>query len=221
MKRLLGSLLCLFPWVEGASQTLNTKIYDGKEYVVSNMLISGTPFLYNAENSENNTLLFDNVLYSGLLLFYDIKADQLITRRPGELSNVIVVKEMVELFTIGKDTIVRLKEAETGLADGFYLRVFDSPRYKSVARYKKAIKDPRSPNEKRYYTETVEYFIKTPASDRFVPLKNTGKLLSIDKKHKKNLKSLLRTYGMENNASATAKIALILDYLNKADTASI
>lgn len=221
MKRLLGSLLCLFPLVKGVSQTSNTKIYDGKEYVVSNMLISGTPFLYNAENSENNTLLFDNVLYSGVLLFYDIKADQLITRRPGELSNVIVVKEMVDLFTIGKDTIVRLKESETGLADGFYLRVFDSPRYKSVARYKKAVKDPKNTNEKRYYTETVEYFIKTPTSEKFIPLKSTGKLLSIDKKHKKNLKSLLQTHGMENNAKTTAKIALILDYLNKADTASI
>lgn len=219
MNRLLGLLFCLFPLAQTTAQTLNTKIYDGKEYVVSNVLIAGTPFFENAENSENNTILFDKVLYSGVPLFYDIKADQLITRRPGELSSVIVVKEMVDLFTIGKDTIVRLKEANTGLADGFYLRLYDSPEYKGVARYKKAVKDPKTANEKRYYTETVEYFVKTPAADRFVPLKNAEKLLSFDKKHKKNLKSLLRTYGINENS--TAKIAFILDYLNKANTVSI
>ncbi|MCD8539490.1 MAG: hypothetical protein LRY55_06745 [Leadbetterella sp.] len=221
MKGLFGGLVCLFFLANATAQTSNAKIYDGKEYVTGNTLVSGTPFYRNADHQENNSLLFDKVLYSGVPLLYDLKTDQLITRRPGEGINMIVVKEMVELFTVGKDTIVHLKEAGTGLADGFYLRVFDSPLYKSVARYKKTVKDPRSVNEKRYYEESVEYFIKTPATDTFVPLKSTAKLLSTDKKHKKNLKSLLRTHGMENSENFPAKIALVLDYLNKANTASI
>lgn len=219
MSRLLGCFLCFFPWVHATSQTLNSKIFDGREYVITGALISGTPFFNNAENSENNTLRFDQVLYTGLPLLYDIKADQLVTRRPGVLTNMIVVKELVDFFTIGKDTIVYLKETATGLTDGFYLQIFNSPTYKSVARYKKTIRDPRTVNEKRYYFETAEYFLNTPDSDHFVPLKNIRTLLSIDKQYKKNLRSLLRTHGNREDFPAT--VALVLDYLNKASKASL
>ncbi len=219
MNRLLGYLFFLFLGPYATAQT--TKIYDGREYVINSALISGTPFFKNGENPEGNMLLFDKVVYTDLPLLYDITADQLLTRRPGESSNVIVVKELVELFTLGQDTLVSLKKTATGLEDGFYLRIFDSPRYKSVARYRKSVKDPRSVNAKKYYEETVEYFVKTPASDQYVPLKTTGKLLSIDKQYKKNLKSLLRTHGMENSENLPAKIALVLDYLNKANKASL
>lgn len=214
MKRLLQCLFCFFPLVSATAQTFNGKIYDGKEYVQGTMLISGTPFFHDGENQENNSLLFDKVLYRDVRLLYDIKTDELITRRRGELTDMIVVKEMVDFFTIGKDTIVHLKEAATGLSDGFYLQIFNSPAYKSVARYKKAVKQPRAVKEKSYYFETVKYFMKTPGSDHFIPVRNIGNLLSIDKQHKKKLRRLLRTHG--SRESFPASIALVLDYLNKA-----
>ncbi len=215
MKRLLQCFLCLFPWAPATAQTLNSKIYDGREYVLSKTLISGTPFFHNGENQENNTLRFDRVIYSGVPLLYDIKADQLVTRRNSELTNMVVVKEMVDFFTIGKDTIVHLKQALTGLEDGFYLQIFNSPAYKGVARYKKVVRDPRSVNEKSYYFETVKYFIKTPDSGHFIPVGNIRNLLSIDKQYKKNLKRLLRAQGTREDFPAS--IALVLDYLNKAN----
>lgn len=212
-------MFCFFPLLPATAQTSNGKIYDGKEYVLSAVLISGTPFFHNGENQENNTLLFDRVFYSGVPLLYDIKTDELITRRRGELTNMIVVKEMVDFFTIGKDTIVHLKEAVTGLPDGFYLQIFNSPAYKSVARYKKVVKEPRTVKEKSYYFETVKYFVKTPDSGHFIPVGNTRNLLSIDKQYKKNLKRLLRAHG--NRESFPASIALVLDYLNKQYKASL
>ena len=219
MSRLLLCLFGVFSWAHATSQPVPDKIFNGREYIITGALVSGTPFFNNAENSENNTLRFDEVVYQGLPLLYDIKTDQLVTRRPGELTNMIIVKEMVDFFTIGKDTLLHLKEASTGLADGFYLQVFNSPAYKSVARYKKAVRDPRAINEKRYYFETVEYFLKTPDSEKFLPVKNIRTLLSVDKQYKKNLKSLLRTHG--NREDFPGSVALVLDYLNKTNRASL
>lgn len=213
MRKLSGGLLCLFLWTSASAQTTHSKIYDGREYVIIPALISGTPFFKDTENSDHNSLLFDKVLYTGIPLLYDIRYDQLVTTREGELTNMIVVKELVDFFTIGKDTVVNLKESATGLSDGFYLQVFNSPDYKSVARYKKGVKDPRSVNEKRYYFETVEYFMKTPASDLFVPLRNNRNLFSINKQYKKGLKKLLQTQG--NREDFQGNIALALDYLNQ------
>lgn len=186
--------------------------------MLSKTLISGTPFFHNGENQENNTVRFDQVIYRDVPLLYDIKADQLVTRRGSELTNMVVVKEMVDFFTIGKDTIVYLKEALTGLEDGFYLQIFNSSSYKGVARYKKVVREPRAVNEKSYYFETVKYFVKTPDASHFIPVGNIRNLLSIDKQYKKNLKRLLRTHGPRENFPVS--IALVLDYLNKANKAS-
>jgi len=208
-------LFCFAPLIPATAQTSHSKIYDGKEYVLTTILVSGSPFFNDGENQENNTLLFDKVLYKNVRLLYDIKADELITRRREELTDMIVVKELVDFFTIGKDTIVYLKEAATGLPDdGFYLQIFNSPAYKGVARYKKEIKEPRAVKEKSYYLETVKYFVKTPGSEHFIPVRNIRNLLTLDKQYKKKLRHLLRTHG--NPDSFPASIALVLDYLNKA-----
>ena len=202
-----------FPFVTATAQKFNGKIYNGKEYVPATVFISGTPLYHNGENRENNTLMFDKVLYKDIRLFYDIKTDDLIITQRTGLTDIIVVKEMVDFFTIGKDTIVHLKEAATGLTDGFYLQIFNSPAYKAVARYKKEVKIPQVVNEKSYYSETVKYFVKTPGSDHFIPVRNIQNLLSIDKQYKKKLKQLLRAHG--NRESFPASISLVLDYLNK------
>lgn len=207
-------MFCFALLVPATAQTSNSKIYDGKEYVSNTIPVSGTPFFNDGGNQENNTILFDKVLYRDVRLLYDIKADELITRRRGELTNMIVVKELVDFFTIDKDTIVHLKEAVTGLPDGFYLQIFNSPAYKSVARHKKDIKEPRAVKEKSYYFKTVKYFVKTPGSEHFIPVRNIRNLITLDKQYKKKLRRLLRTHGDRENFPAS--IALVLDYLNKA-----
>ncbi|MBX2954120.1 MAG: hypothetical protein KF870_16575 [Leadbetterella sp.] len=214
MKKLLECWFCILPLIPATAQSSKEKIYDGREYVLSSVRISGTSFFRDGENPQNNTLLFDKVLYRDVRLLYDIRTDELITQRPGVAKDIIVVKELVDFFTLGRDTLVHLKEAGTGLPDGFYLQIFNSPAYKSVARYKKELKEPRAVKEKSYYSETVKYFMKTPGSDHFIPVRNIQNLLSIDKQYKKKLRRLLRTEGDSDNFPAS--IALVLDYLNKA-----
>ena len=215
MNRLLGCVLCMLPWMESIAQMPREKLYDGREYVIIPSLISGTPFYKDAEDARSNAVCFDKVLYTEIPLLYDIRADELLATRPGELTNMVVVKEFVTFFTIGSDTIVHLNEDTTGLASGFYLQIFDSPHFKSVARYRKAVKDPRAVNEKRYYFQTVDYYLKTPASEHFVPLRNTRTLLSINKHHRKTLRKLLQTEG--NREDFRVNIALVLNYLNKTE----
>jgi hypothetical protein len=190
-------------------------VFNGKEYIGFNLPLIGSLFYNNAQDVEKNTVKFDKILYDSVALIYDLRTDQLISRHPKHLSNLIVVKEFVDYFTIGKDTFVNFSEKETGLRSGYYLQIFNSDSYKSFAKLSKDIVEPKTTTERRSVDEKIKYFYKTPASPHFIPYNNIKKLTGLDKQHRKALKDLLRDNGFQYEKDIKATSQLVLDYLSK------
>lgn len=199
---------------ERVSESLPT-LFNGKEYVGFNMPLVGSLFYNNAENIEKNTIRFDKVFYDDVALIYDLRTDKLITRHPKHFSNLIVIEDFVDFFTIGKDTFVNLSEKETGLKSGYYLQIFNSGSYKSFAKLSKAIVDPKSTTEKRTVDDKIQYFYKTPASPHFQPYNTIKKLITLEKQHKKALNELIRASGLQYEKDLKTKTQIVLNYLSK------
>ncbi len=178
-------------------------IYDGKEYVTAYALVSGTPFYKDGENSSKNVLVYDGVKYADVPLWYDIRSQQLVTRRPDNGAQVVVVKERVDYFYLGEEKWVYLD----GPQAGYYLELFASERYKGYARFKKVLKDAKVVNEKRYFEESVEYFVRTPESPDLQPIKKTNQLYALSPSQKKELKNL-------GGSGLRSSIPAILNYLS-------
>lgn len=190
-------------------------LFNGKEYVGFNLPLVGSLFYNNAENIEKNTIRFDKVLYDNVALIYDLRTDNLITRHPKHFSNLTVIEDFVDYFTIGKDTFVNLSEKETGLKSGYYLQIFNSDSYKSFAKLSKAIVDPKSTTEKRTVDDKIQYFYKTPASPYFQPYNTIKKLTGLEKQHKKAVNELIRASGLQYEKDLKTKTQIVLNYLSK------
>lgn len=222
-KNLLFAVLTVFFGVEslfaqnnlGNTPTVLPPLFNGKEYIGYSLPLVGSLFYNNAEDVEKNTIQFDKVFYSDVALIYDLRTDELISRHPKHLNNMIVVKEFVDYFTIGKDTFVNFSEKETGLKSGYYLQIFNSDSYKSFAKVSKSIVEPKSNTERRSVDEKIQYFYKTPASPHFISYNNINKLTGLDKQHKKALKDLIRDSGLQYEKNIKVKTQLVLDYLSK------
>lgn len=193
----------------------NSSLLNGREYIPSPFPVIGNSFYKNAETVENNSVKFDGVVYTKLPLLYDLKSDNLLSRRPGTLTYVILVRELVDYFTIGADTVVHLKQDKDGLKAGYYLQVFKSDKYVSYAKYTKSIKDPKALHEKRFYIETKGFFFKGSEQAVFTPYKNVNKIISLYKPHKKELKRRLRESDLNNSDDLSAKTVLVLSHLEK------
>ncbi len=197
------------------SLDLQPPLFNGKEYHSYNLPVSGLLFYANSEDVGKNTVKFDKVIYGDLALFYDLRTDQLISIHPKHLNKVILVKEFVDFFTIGSDTLVYLSEKETGLNGGYYLQVFNSDTYKSYAKYSKTVKEATSNFEKRSVEDKVKYFYKTPASSHLIPYKHIKDLINLDKQHKKAVKNLIRDNDLQFEKDLKTKSHLVLGYLSK------
>jgi hypothetical protein len=182
-------------------------IYDGKEYVTTYSLVAGTPFYKDGENSGKNVLVYDGVKYTDVPLWYDIRLDQLVTRRPDNGAQVVVVKERVDYFYLGEEKWVYLD----GEFPGFYLALFESEKYQGYARFKKVLKDPKVVNEKRYFEESVEYLIRTPQSPHLQQVKKKNQLYALSPEHKKELKNLIGS-GLKNDIPAVLNYLTTLPY---------
>lgn len=221
---LMFTVLTVFFCVESlvAQSNLGKKIpdvlptlFNGKEYVGFNLPLMGSLFYNNAEDIEKNTIKFDKVLYDDVALIYDLRTDMLITRHPGHLSNLIVIEDFVDYFTIGKDTFVNFLENETGLKSGYYLQIFNSDTYKSFAKISKSIIEPKTTTERRSVDEKIQYFYKTPESPRFIPYNTIKKLTGLEKQHKKAVNELIRASGLQYEKDLKTKTQIVLNYLSK------
>jgi hypothetical protein len=190
-------------------------LFNGKEYVSFTLPLTGSLFYNDAKDVDNNSVKFDKVLYTDVALIYDVRSDELISRHPKHFSNVILVKEFVDYFTIGKDTFVYLSEKDAGIKSGYYLQIFNSEKYKSYAKLSKTIKDPKATSEKRSVEEKIQYFFKTPASPFYHSFNSINKLVALEKPHKKALKELIRSHGLQYDKNLQIKTALVMDYLSK------
>jgi hypothetical protein len=210
MKRLYLSIGLLLLTKAHAQDHPPAVYYDGREYVINYSLATGTPFYKDGEHSDGNVLVYDDVTYTNVPLWYDIRLDQLVTRRPDHQTQVIVVRERVGHFFIGNEKWVYVSEKHGDA--GFYKVLFESSDYKGYARYRKVMRDPKTVNERRYFEESVEYFVQTPESSSFIPIRKTNQLYTLG--DKKELKSLLRTSGAES--SLPVKIITVLEHLQTA-----
>ena len=218
----LAVLLVLFGEKPLAAQSSSDRVpdalptlFNGKEYVGFNLPLVGSLFYNNAENIEKNTIRFDKVLYDNVALIYDLRTDNLITRHPRHLSNLIVIEDFVDYFTIGKDTFVNFSEKETGLKSGYYLQIVNSDTYKSFAKISKSIIEPKTTTERRSVDEKIQYFYKTPASPYFQPYNTIKKLTGLEKQHKKAVNELIRASGLQYEKDLKTKTQIVLNYLSK------
>ncbi|WP_028297152.1 hypothetical protein [Olivibacter sitiensis] len=197
---------------------LNDQLYNGREYVFQFQNAVGSQGYGDLGFVDNGTILFGNVIFRNVPLMYDIVADEVITRHPDRLMNLVLVKQFIRHFTIGDNRFVYLDENHTGLKSGFYHEIYYSNNLCSYEKRAKIVKDfaTGTTREKRF-VESVYFYIKRKEDSDFIEVKSQNVLLNLFGEKKKELRILLRENDLTFKQNPLKTISTVLAYVDNAN----
>ena len=141
-------------------------------------LREGNPYFIDKKRHPGS-IIYNSVLYSGVLLQYDEVKDVVILHDPMNLFKINLYPEMIDRFTMDDHRFIRLRDSlnPSQPHNGFY-EVLHTGRVTLLKKEQKVIQ------EDLYSSNVVEYFIKGADSSYYIqkgkvyyPVKNTKSLL--------------------------------------------
>ena len=84
-------------------------LYTGAEYVIQSYPKIGSPF-FLSDSMENGSIRYAGQLYKNIPLQWDVLQNYVLTRSLNGYSKIILQNNLIDSFTIGDHTIIKLKE---------------------------------------------------------------------------------------------------------------
>lgn len=177
----------------------DSRLYNGREYIRNGTPSKGFPN-FEWDSLMPGLLDYDGISYD-IPLEYDLAQDQLVIRNPADNILIGLVPEKVSHFSIGPYHFRYIGPAVAGMPDrGFYQELFVGSKVTLLARRRKNLVFPTSPDERPQYFQINTYFLLlNGAGTRISNLKELLGLLS-DRKEE------LKKYIHKNHLSFKRRI---------------
>jgi hypothetical protein len=195
----------------------NTHLYNGSEYIDYDHRITGDPFFASLYFTDGS-VVFDDILYTHVKMFYDILHDDLIIKNYNDTA-LILVKEKISSFNFANHYFIQLvtNNAETGIKTPGFFEVLYNGNTKLFARRKKEITEKISTQySESLFTEKNEYFLYN--KNNYYPVSDKKSILNILKDRKPDLIKFLHQNKIKfrkNKEAAMIKMVAYYDGLNK------
>ena len=200
----------------------NTLLYRGKAYVTYQNSIEGHQSFKSVGMVDSGTVVFDGLHYQQAPLMYDVVLDELISRHPKLLVNLIIPKAFVTSFTIGVDTFVVLRADQTNLQPGYYHQLLNVAGMVCYVKWAKEIKDEQmsAASNQRRFVETVTFYIKRPEDVVFQNITNQSALLRLFKAERRELRKHLFAAGLSYKESPEQTVHFVLNHVIESMTST-
>lgn len=187
-------------------------LYNGVEHMRYLPTIEGLPY-YVVDEWQSATIRYDDVLYRGVPVRYDLVKDALIVSHPDGFRSFYLFSPRVDSFTIGTSNFVYLAQDSTrgAPAPGFYQVLARGPMTVLARRSRKI--------EERLQDRHLQ-FVKT---DRFYILKdgvyhsprNEGDLLELVGDRRKEARQLLKQQALRFRKFPEQAILTVAGFYNQ------
>ncbi|GAB4024994.1 hypothetical protein [Spirosoma koreense] len=196
---------------------LQARVYEGNEYISHDPRIKIHPY-YLIDSVQIGTLVYNDVRYRDVGMWYDIVRDELVVQPPEGGYRLRLRTEKIASFTLGKHQFARIVgDSVAGVRTGFYEIIYGG-KVKALAKRQKTIHEDLSSG-----TYKGDYLPK----DRFIVLKdgafheiNTKRaLLNLFPDQAKALRKYIRTnrlkFRAERREEAIARVTQRYDELTQ------
>lgn len=193
-------------------------LFDGPEYIDYTKRYAqktGHQFFISPEK-QRGSVYYNDHLFQGLQLSYDILLDQLVVQMPTNPLQFRLVNEKVDHFTVAGHRFTRIVAdslAEHNLSTGFYEVLADSSAQLLAKRAKRLQKQVRQGVVSLEFVSTDKLFLKK--SGRYYPVKSKGSVLRLLNERSKELQSFMRTTSLRfSKATREADITKLVRFYN-------
>jgi len=185
------------------SQSLRNawSLYNGPEYVDYIRSNTNGHRFFAAKDEQLATITYGGITYDNVLLRYDLVREQLVLKPYQDDLQIILVNELVERFSIGEHTFVRLGSDAPGRAT-FYDVLVDGPVQALAAHYKKYTEHTTLTTIEGEITATTNYYLRKDG--RYYPIKKPKDVVRLFPEHRAALRSYL-----EKNKDVAQEQALV------------
>lgn len=157
-------------------------IYNGRIYRPESRLDENGHTLFTNDKFSDGWITYQGIRYEHVKLMYDLVLDQLILLNFDEVGGIIVVKDLVDSFSVHKHTFINLPFGEKGIQPGYYDLLYDG-RLKLLAKRNKKISETTNQYKVvRKVSQQNKYYLLQDGA--YVSVKNLKALLKqLPKKH--------------------------------------
>lgn len=198
-----------------------SRLYNGHEYQPYDLRIKNNAlFPYDAKTWATGEVDYDNVLYRGVPMMYDIYKDALVVELYNHFSMYTLLSERVHDFSFSGRHFIRINADEitnnkAELTTGFYDQLYAgklevlAKRRKTIQNSSNAVAAPET-----FFSETNDYYLKK--GNTYYKIGSKGSILKLLKDKKGDLQKYLRQNNIsyiDNPEFAMVKIASYYDQI--------
>jgi hypothetical protein len=171
----------------------NAHFYNGSEYIPYDVHIKGHPS-FETELLEPAVINYDNLVYEGVNLNYDIVRDEVTTNRFERNFRIKLISEKIAYFSLLNHFFVRLVQDSTNksvINTGFYERIYNG-NDKVYIKHSKIIEEKVTDyaGDEQWFTQKDIYLVEK--TGRFYPIQSKSMLFDLIKDRKKDVQKYLR-----------------------------
>lgn len=189
----------------------NLRIYNGTEFTAAYRSSLGHPF-YVYSDPQTGAIFYDDNLYPGVKLLYDIIRDEVIFINEFKNLNIKLIPEKISWFTLVNHKIVRLSEDSNTLnfpGTGFYEQLYEGP-VAVFAKNKKQLYEPSKPDESAKYVQYNFYYVRKNNTYYYIDSKKA--LLSVCKDRKSDITKFIQKERLNFKKDPATLITRVIDY---------
>lgn len=147
-------------------------VYNDYRHSISNSL----PFLKSA-NLEQGQVSYDNILYTNMLLNYDVYKDELVVQNPANQKIFKALKQRLNYFDIAGTRFKMVHAFSGNPVPGFYEVVYSGTKTEILARHIKELDENISGYVTVFsFTNSIKFYLKK--GDRYFKIDNNRNLLN-------------------------------------------
>jgi hypothetical protein len=142
-------------------------IYHGNLYAPYPNVINNGHVFFNSPVSQKSTINYYGIIYYHIDVLYDLLTDQLVVKYPDGFSEIQLLREGVESFSISGHHFIRLDKGTnlSAPATGFYELLYTHPGHIGLlAKRQKKIEETVNSGIRRDIIESVTYYIAKGAT---------------------------------------------------------
>lgn len=191
-------------------------IYNGKEYIGSYPLTTGTAF-FESSSYQNSSIQYDGVLYHNILLAFDLVSNEVVIKGLQDVSLVLDINK-VDFFLLDRHRFVKLKpdsSSKNSLPLDYYEVLHDGSMKLYVKRRKQVERSFRAEDPMIFAGYNL-YFIKK--GNLYHPIDSKKDLMALLKDQDRALKELIKKQRLnfkKNFEESVFKVVLFYDSLKK------
>lgn len=195
----------------------NSLLYHGVEYIPNALYVAGDAF-FLSDQWRDGDVCIECKVYENVPLLYDIFKDQLVLRSWNKIYRILLDKQNVRWFTIGKHRFVcidRNDSTEQGIPpSGYYEELIRGPVI-LLAKRVKSLRAPASAGTVGTFEENDQYYIRK--RNEYFRVRTERSLLKIFKNHKRELKQYLSRNRIDFGINKEATMMGMIKYENQLD----